>query len=143
MAHIGWSLPYAWQLLKYDGISFNMFQRILIGPYGSHFLKEARQRGRNVFVWTVNDEEWMRWSIRKGVDGVITDDPKLFLDVCRRWESGSDEPLRKRSARQQLSRWLKLYAETAFMQLVAVVFITMFRIALGSERKRVQKALRR
>lgn len=28
----------------------------------------------------------MKWSIRKEVDGVITDDPKKFLDVCDRWD---------------------------------------------------------
>lgn len=27
----------------------------------------------------------MEWSIRKEVDGVITDDPKLFLEVCERF----------------------------------------------------------
>ena len=30
----------------------------------------------------------MRWSIKNDVDGVITDDPKRFLDVCREWEGG-------------------------------------------------------
>ncbi len=33
----------------------------------------------------------MKWSIRKEVDGVITDDPKKFLDVCDRWEGGEQE----------------------------------------------------
>ena len=27
----------------------------------------------------------MKWSIRKQVDGVITDDPKMFLDVCKKY----------------------------------------------------------
>jgi phosphatidylglycerol phospholipase C len=40
----------------------------------------------------------MEWSIRKGVDGVITDDPKLFREVCERWERG--EGTRGRSWRQ-------------------------------------------
>lgn len=30
----------------------------------------------------------MRWSIDKGVDGVITDDPELFRKVCGEWETG-------------------------------------------------------
>lgn len=33
-------------------------------------------------MWTVNDVNWMKWAIRKGVDGVITDDPKKYLEVC-------------------------------------------------------------
>ena len=30
----------------------------------------------------------MRWSIKKQADGVITDDPKRFLEVCDDWEHG-------------------------------------------------------
>lgn len=30
----------------------------------------------------------MRWSIGKSLDGVITDDPKKFLEVCDDWERG-------------------------------------------------------
>jgi len=30
----------------------------------------------------------MRWSIRKGVDGVITDDPKKYLEVCESYDEG-------------------------------------------------------
>lgn len=33
----------------------------------------------------------MEWSIRKGVDGVITDDPGKFLEVCERWKGGGGE----------------------------------------------------
>ena len=35
-------------------------------------------------AWTVNAEERMEWCIRRELDGVITDDPAVFLDVCRR-----------------------------------------------------------
>ena len=28
----------------------------------------------------------MKWSIRKQVDGVITDDPKKYLDVCKKYK---------------------------------------------------------
>ena len=33
----------------------------------------------------------MRWSIDRGVDGVITDDPKRFLEIGEEWERGSRE----------------------------------------------------
>jgi tubulin gamma len=33
----------------------------------------------------------MRWSIKQGLDGVITDDPKLFLEVRRNWHEGMRE----------------------------------------------------
>ncbi|WP_243311016.1 hypothetical protein, partial [Salmonella enterica] len=30
----------------------------------------------------------MRWDIRQGLDGVVTDDPKLFLEVRNSWHEG-------------------------------------------------------
>ncbi len=54
IAFIGVSLPYARQLLRYDGIHFNLLQMMLVGPWGSHFLAHARAKDRNVFVCTVN-----------------------------------------------------------------------------------------
>ena len=30
----------------------------------------------------------MRWSIKAGLDGVITDNPELFLRVRKEWEQG-------------------------------------------------------
>lgn len=45
-------------------------------------MKDVRKAGRALFLWTVNDDNTMRWSISKGVDGVITDDPKRYLELC-------------------------------------------------------------
>ncbi|TKW56054.1 Phosphatidylglycerol phospholipase C [Colletotrichum tanaceti] len=88
VALISWSPFYARGFLSRDepNLSFNMFQKSLVGPAGKLFIRDVRKAGRRLFVWTVNDEEWMEWSIRAGADGVITDDPELFLEVCRRWE---------------------------------------------------------
>lgn len=112
-----------------------MLQRFLVGPWGSWFLRDAKQAGRPIFAWTVNEEKWMEWCIKKNIppflhgstagskaslppsssssfsskpesatepmnrgedrthvliDGVITDNPKLFLDVCERVEDELD-----------------------------------------------------
>ncbi len=96
----------------------------------------------------------MEWSSRKNVDGVITDNPRLYLDVCRRHEeavddaaAGRQQPGLATAARDKnpagLWRWTRLYAEIALMQLLATIFITVWRIPFGSERKRVQRALNR
>jgi phosphatidylglycerol phospholipase C len=86
-------------------VGFNMLQKSLIGPLGAWFLRDVKRAGRPVFAWTVNDEKWMEWCIRKNyrkatrsaaahsivvIDGVITDDPKLFGEVCARWEDEVD-----------------------------------------------------
>ena len=51
-------------------------------------MRDIRKEGRELFVWTVNKEEWMRWAIREQVDGVITDDPKRFREVRGEWDGG-------------------------------------------------------
>jgi glycerophosphoryl diester phosphodiesterase len=34
-------------------------------------------RGRRVNVWTVNEPDDMRYLFKIGIDGIITDDPRL------------------------------------------------------------------
>ncbi|KAK1569521.1 glycerophosphoryl diester phosphodiesterase [Colletotrichum navitas] len=93
LALISWSPIYAREFLSASqpNLSFNMFQKALVGPVGQRFIRDVQRADRRLFAWTVNDEEWMEWSIRAGVDGVITDDPELFLEVCRRWKGDDDD----------------------------------------------------
>jgi glycerophosphoryl diester phosphodiesterase len=45
------------------------------------FIDRQHALGRKVNVWTVNDPEDMRRLVRWGVDGIITDDPRLARQV--------------------------------------------------------------
>ncbi|CRK46228.1 hypothetical protein BN1723_019937, partial [Verticillium longisporum] len=78
---------------EYAGLSFNMLQPTLVGPYGKRFIQRVRAapdaEERRLYVWTVNQVEWMEWSIEKGMDGVVTDDPAAYLDVLKRWEEAA------------------------------------------------------
>ncbi|EDN94485.1 hypothetical protein SS1G_10359 [Sclerotinia sclerotiorum 1980 UF-70] len=64
-----------------------MLRQILAGPGGTKFMADSRVAKRSMLVWTVNEEQWMRWCIKKEVDGVITDDPKTYLKVCEEYDS--------------------------------------------------------
>ncbi|KAJ5657068.1 hypothetical protein N7507_009018 [Penicillium longicatenatum] len=86
MALICVDLSYARQFLQVPRISFNINQKILMGPLGRGFLEEARAARRKVYLWTVNVPNLMRWGIRHKVDGIITDDPARFQKVCEEWE---------------------------------------------------------
>ncbi|KAI9870891.1 MAG: gamma-tubulin, partial [Pleopsidium flavum] len=88
ITYIGFSPILARRFFSVPNISFNLLQKTLMGPFGAKFLRDARLLERLVYVWTVNEENMMKWSIRKEVDGVITDDPKKFLEVCDRWDDG-------------------------------------------------------
>lgn len=127
IAFINWSLSEATRLLRESDVGFNMLQPSLVGPSGSRFIRETRKARRNLFVWTVNKERWMHWSIRKGVDGVITDDPKRFLDVCEQWKAGGGQ--RSTTPGQVLSE--------AFVQFVMIVFAPLVWFVVRRNRKRV------
>ncbi|KAJ6124542.1 hypothetical protein N7471_011859 [Penicillium samsonianum] len=79
-------LSYARQFLQVPLISFSINQMILMGPLGRGFLDEARAARRRVYVWTVNAPNLMRWCIRHEIDGVISDEPGRFRQVCEGWE---------------------------------------------------------
>ena len=58
----------------------------------------------------------MKWSISREADGVITDDPKRFLEVCDEWENGN------RAIRIGWRLWL----EIAWVNLMVLVFGSIF-----------------
>ncbi|TVY31196.1 Phosphatidylglycerol phospholipase C [Lachnellula hyalina] len=86
IVHIGASISYARQFLKVPRVSLNMLLMVMVGPRGNALIRDARKANRSVFLWTVNEEPWMKWSIKKGVDGVVTDDPKKYLEICKTYE---------------------------------------------------------
>ncbi|ORY63029.1 PLC-like phosphodiesterase [Pseudomassariella vexata] len=137
--YIGWSLTYARELLPVPNMNFNMLQYSLVGPCGTRFLKDVRKAGRLVFVWTVNDEAWMEWSIRKGLDGVITDDPKLFLEVCKRRDNEDDST----RSQMRLSLLARQAVEIAAFQVFSALLALYMLTAVGTPRKHAQKALQR
>lgn len=92
MTHIGFNLPYARQFFQVPNVGFNMFQKVLVGPYGNSFIKDAKKAKRAILVWTVDEEQWMLWSIRKQLDGVITNDPKKYLEVCDNYDESAPAP---------------------------------------------------
>ncbi|KGO76298.1 Glycerophosphoryl diester phosphodiesterase [Penicillium italicum] len=79
-------VSYARQFLQVPLLSFNINQMILMGPLGRGFLDEVRAARKQVCVWTVNAPNLMRWCIRHGIDGVISDEPGRFRQVCEGWE---------------------------------------------------------
>ena len=99
---ISFSPLYSRQFLSLPNVSFNMLQKSLLGIYGPRFAHKVRADNRPLYMWTVNEDEMMRWSIAHGADGVITDNPKRFLEVCEEWQCG------KRSWRFTRKQWMEI-----------------------------------
>ncbi len=51
----------------------------IVDIVSADFVASARERGLEVHVWTVNDEQPMRELLEMGVDGIITDRPDLLI----------------------------------------------------------------
>ena len=117
VSHIGFSTCYARQFLAVPNVSFNMLQKVLLGPVGSRFIRDVKKANRQLFVWTVNEKNLMKWSIQKDVDGVITDDTKKFREVCDEWTD--DE------ATINPNFWQWLY--TFWLYFVVLLFGLLFR----------------
>ncbi|KAG6002054.1 hypothetical protein E4U21_003486 [Claviceps maximensis] len=96
LVHIGYSLSYAGQFLPLPHVSFNMAFHTLARPFSSHrFMRRLANQHRALFAWTVNHPRWMRWCVRQNtryrdgplIDGVVTDDPALYLAIRARYEA--------------------------------------------------------
>lgn len=101
VAYIGFSTCYARQFLKVPNVGFNMFGKALFGPIGKRFVRDVQAAKRPLYVWTLNEANSMKWAIVKNVDGVITDDPKLFNDIC----GSFDAETQYKEARVTVGQW--------------------------------------
>jgi glycerophosphoryl diester phosphodiesterase len=65
------------------------------------FVRAAHRAGLPVHVWTVNAESTMHDLLDLGVDGIMTDRPRLLRDVfaARGWPSPASGPARARPRR--------------------------------------------
>lgn len=116
ITNISFSPAYSRQFLSLPNVSFNMLQQSLVGPIGSRFVRDAKAAGRPLFHWTVNQDDYMRWSIKHGADGVITDNPKRFLEVCDEWEHG------KRKIHFNRKQWFQILWLNSMIILFTCIF---------------------
>jgi phosphatidylglycerol phospholipase C len=92
MMHIAFSVTYARQFLDVANVGFNMMFYALIMPGGKRFLRDAQQvYKRKVLSWTINGEDHMKWCIRKGLDGVVTDEVEKYLEVADRFDEDREK----------------------------------------------------
>lgn len=83
MINVGFSITYCRQFLAVPNTGISLLQASAVSPYGRSFIRELQDARRQVYSWTVNDEKVMDWCIRRGLDGVVTDDIPKFLETCK------------------------------------------------------------
>lgn len=83
IAFIGIRLELAREFFRVPNVAMNMRQEPLFGIGGPRFIGDCQAEGRPLYAWTVNQVSWMRWAVDKRLDCIMTDDPKLYLEVAR------------------------------------------------------------
>lgn len=141
------SIQYARLFLRVPSVSsININQKVLMGPGGKKLLRDAQSAGRDVFVWTVNDEDLMRWSIEKKVSGVLTDDPELFRRVCDEWEEEkmpASSTLADGALVRQTTRKVRIpLMQRVKIMMVAVAAFVVSSLLMSIYRERIRRFVR-
>ena len=63
-------------------------QASLVSPYGRGFIRQVQAHHQPIISWTVNDEKNIDWCIRRGLDGIITDNLPKVLEMCETYGEG-------------------------------------------------------
>ncbi|KAI0390867.1 PLC-like phosphodiesterase [Xylariaceae sp. FL0594] len=134
ITHVGVSLSYARCLTDVPNISFSMLRYSLASPFGARFIRDMKDLGIPVYVWTVNEESWMEWAVRRELAGVITDEVDLFHEVL-------DGKKEKGKGKGSLYRSVRFLGEMALFHLLVSLFMAAQWLRHGSPRRRVRKAL--
>ncbi|KAJ5483851.1 hypothetical protein N7539_006051 [Penicillium diatomitis] len=141
MALICFDFKYARKFLHVEDLAYNVNQSVLMGPLGWGFLDDVRAAQRQIYLWTVNAPNLMRWGIRHGVDGVITDDPALFRKVCEAWErehggrDGADTAVELRTDRLSMGQRVKI----VLTAVLVVMFGWMIKRRISKRMKSVHR----
>lgn len=123
--HIAFSTTYARQFFEMENVGFNMMFYALLMPGGRSWLREAQEvYKRKVLSWTINGEDNMKWCIRRGLDGVVTDEVERYMDVANHFdEKIEQEP------------WLPVGWKVMWSALRAFVWIKILLVFYGRKLK--------
>jgi glycerophosphoryl diester phosphodiesterase len=98
-SHIGQSISIAREYF-WDGVEvFSMSFASLTTSDGLKFRNECKAAGKKIMVWTVNEPEHMMETVRWGIDVILTDVTKKWLELRAALQVDYDSIL------SQYSRW--------------------------------------
>jgi len=115
-SHIG-SMPaiarkYFWEHVD----AFSMWFPAMTTSDGQRFLAECKAAGKDVMVWTVNDQSEMMEAARMGVAVILTDVPKVWLGLRAELEADYASVDRRHS---RMFRWSQLKFYTIYHKVIS------------------------
>jgi phosphatidylglycerol phospholipase C len=94
-SYIGHNPYTARQYFWNDVDTFSVSFSALTTTNGQRFVKECKAAGKQLMVWTVNEPEQMMEAVRWGVDGILTDVTKTWLDLRASLQADYDNTISK------------------------------------------------
>ncbi|ODN73317.1 hypothetical protein L202_07863 [Cryptococcus amylolentus CBS 6039] len=79
--YIGFSIQVAKQYFWDTCEGFSISFPFLMGQEGQAFVKECREKGKEVTAWTVNDVSGMKAALSMGLKAVLTDEVGVFVNL--------------------------------------------------------------
>jgi tubulin gamma len=104
-----------------------------MGPLGRLFMLRCKALGRPLVAWTVNDPKHMRWCIKHGLNGIISDDPGLLVRIRDEYDLKIDH---KSFSIRDLVRILGMNMLCGF---IGFIFVAIFGFRI--DRKAIKIAL--
>lgn len=122
-SHIGFAPDIARKYFWNECEAFSMWFPCLTTADGEKFRRECKKAGKQLMVWTVNNPAEMMEAVRWGVDTIITDVTKTWLDM-RAALNGDYDKVCARHKRSFLWAWPSYYSAVQY----GVVLVTTRRI---------------
>lgn len=112
-SYIGVSTESARKYFWKECDTFSMSFGSLTTTEGQKFLQDARKAGKSIMVWTVNEPSHMTEAVRWGVDVIITDTTRVWLDLRSELQADYDKKISQHS---RLFLWttLQYYSPVLF-----------------------------
>jgi len=120
--HIGFSMQIVKRFFWDACDGFSIAFPLLMGWEGQAFLKECRDAGKEVCVWTVNDPNEMKIAMSWGLKAVLTDKVNAFMDLKK--------DVIAHPEKLELEGWSKYYFSWTSWRYYTVAHIWLQRIQL-------------
>ncbi|KAF2160411.1 hypothetical protein M409DRAFT_29257 [Zasmidium cellare ATCC 36951] len=107
--HIGYHLGHAKRNVQASHMGVALMIYTMLAPGGRRFVKDSKTRAGPppVIAWPVSDQDQIEWCARRGLDGIITDDPEALAKLWDSFDEGARRSILPVSVRTCL--WTLFY----------------------------------
>lgn len=134
--HIGVSRNLAKKFLGHQEVIGVSLIHIALRAAGGHrFISEVKTTGKAIYSWTINDLQLTKWAVSERLDGIVTDNPELYVHFIDSLSEGNISKYQE-SNPSSYSTWKSLSKSTMLYGIINLVFTAMDLIWFVTPRKK-------